>query len=213
MSCPYTSPQNGKAERMLCTTNNIVRTLMFQASMPPQYWVECLHTATYLLNHLPMKSITTSCPYTAPYNTLPTYKHLRVFWCVYYPSLSATAPHKLAPHSTWCVFISYSLDNKGYHYLDLSTNCVMISRHVIFMRPASLCSFTPSHYDYEFLSEMDLVVSPNGTRLSAGTPMTTAGGSTATKGNLTPSPPWLHGSIRRSNRLRCRGWRSDRASR
>jgi hypothetical protein len=35
MSCPYTSPQNGKAKHMLCTTNNIVRTLLFQASMPP----------------------------------------------------------------------------------------------------------------------------------------------------------------------------------
>jgi hypothetical protein len=35
MSCPYTSPQNGKAERMLRTTNNIFRTLLLQASMPP----------------------------------------------------------------------------------------------------------------------------------------------------------------------------------
>jgi len=29
MSCPYTSPQNGKAERILRTTNNIIRTLLF----------------------------------------------------------------------------------------------------------------------------------------------------------------------------------------
>jgi transposase InsO family protein len=35
MSCPYTSQQNGKAERMLRTTNNVTRTLLFQASMPP----------------------------------------------------------------------------------------------------------------------------------------------------------------------------------
>ena len=28
MSCPYTSPQNGKAERMIRTTNDVVRTLL-----------------------------------------------------------------------------------------------------------------------------------------------------------------------------------------
>jgi histone deacetylase 1/2 len=35
MSCPYTSQQNGKAERMIRTVNNVTRTLLFQASMPP----------------------------------------------------------------------------------------------------------------------------------------------------------------------------------
>jgi transposase InsO family protein len=107
MSHPYTSPKNGKVERILCTTNTNVHTLLFQASMPPQYWVESVHTATYLLNHLPTKSITASCSYTTLYNTPPTYEHLRVFGCAYYPNLSATAPHKLAPHSTLFVFIGY----------------------------------------------------------------------------------------------------------
>jgi histone deacetylase 1/2 len=34
-SCPYTSPQNGKAERIIRSINNVVRSLLFQASMPP----------------------------------------------------------------------------------------------------------------------------------------------------------------------------------
>jgi len=41
-SCPYTSAQNGKAERMLCTLNNIVCTLLIHAAMPqytgPKPW-------------------------------------------------------------------------------------------------------------------------------------------------------------------------------
>jgi hypothetical protein len=36
-SCPYTSPQNGKAECIICIVNDIVRTLLFQASMPPKF--------------------------------------------------------------------------------------------------------------------------------------------------------------------------------
>jgi hypothetical protein len=85
MSRPYTSPQNGKVGHMLHTTNNIIRTLLFQASMPPQYWLESLYTATNLLSHLPTKNITTSCPYTALYNTLPTYKYLWIIGCACYP--------------------------------------------------------------------------------------------------------------------------------
>jgi hypothetical protein len=117
---------------MLHTTNNIVRTLLFEASMPPQYWVESLHIATYLLNNLLTKTTTTSHPYTALYNTPPTYEHLWVFGCVCYPNMFATTPHKLAPRSTWCVFIGYSPDHKGYCCIDLSTNRVVISHHAIF---------------------------------------------------------------------------------
>jgi hypothetical protein len=34
MSCPYTSPQNDKVERMIRTTNDVMRTLLIQASLP-----------------------------------------------------------------------------------------------------------------------------------------------------------------------------------
>lgn len=36
-SCPHTSSQNGKAERMLRTLNNIKRTLLFHASLPHSF--------------------------------------------------------------------------------------------------------------------------------------------------------------------------------
>jgi hypothetical protein len=35
MSCPYTSPQNGKVERNIRSINNVVCSLLFQTSMPP----------------------------------------------------------------------------------------------------------------------------------------------------------------------------------
>jgi hypothetical protein len=34
MSCLYTSPQNGRAEHILCTINNMIHSLLFQASIP-----------------------------------------------------------------------------------------------------------------------------------------------------------------------------------
>jgi transposase InsO family protein len=55
MSCPYTSSQNGKVERIIRTIINVIHTLLIQASLPGRYWAEGLHTVVYLLNRLPMK--------------------------------------------------------------------------------------------------------------------------------------------------------------
>jgi len=132
MSCPYTSSQNGKAERIIRSTNNIVRCLLLQAGLPPSYWVEGLHAATYLLNRLPTKTLQYSTPHMALFATSPSYEHLRVFGCRCYPNLSATAPHKLAPRSVSCVFLGYSQHHKGYRCLDPISNKIIISRHVIF---------------------------------------------------------------------------------
>jgi hypothetical protein len=128
MSCPYTSPQNGKTECMIRTTKDVLRSFLFQASLPVRYWAESLYTATYILNLLPTKTISAPTPYFALFNTTPSYAHLRVFGCAYYPNTSTTAPHKLAPRSCRCVYLGYSSDHKGYRCLDLTTNRLLISR-------------------------------------------------------------------------------------
>jgi hypothetical protein len=107
MFCPYTSLQNGKVECTLHIINNMIYPLLFQASMLARYWVEGLHTATYLLNHLPCKVISVSSPLQSDQRLqpvcrslrcAPSYEHLRVFGCACYPNLSAQAAHKLSPN-------------------------------------------------------------------------------------------------------------------
>jgi hypothetical protein len=134
MFCPYTSPQNGKVEHILRTINNMLRSLLFQASILACYWVEGLHTTTYLLNRLTTKAINTTIPYFTLHGVAPSYEHLRVFSCACYPNLSTKAAHKLAPQSTKCVFLGYSADHKGYRCLNLTTNNIVISRHVVFYK-------------------------------------------------------------------------------
>ena len=132
MSCPYTSSQNGKAERMIRTTNDTVRTLLLQASLPACFWAESLHTSRYLLNRLPSATCPAPRPHHALFGTPPRDDHLRVFGCACYTNTTATAPHKLAPRSTLCVFLGYSPDHKGYRCYDLTSDRVLISRHVVF---------------------------------------------------------------------------------
>jgi hypothetical protein len=112
-SRPYTSQQKGRAERTLHTINNIVRSLIFQASLPLVYWADSLHTATYLLNRHPTKTLDSHTTYFALHGTQPSYTHLRVFGYACYPNLSSTAPHKLSPHSSLCVFLGYSSDHRA----------------------------------------------------------------------------------------------------
>jgi hypothetical protein len=175
MSCPYTSQQNGKAEHALRTINNIVRSLLFQASIPPAYWADSLHTATYLLNRHPTKTLGGLTPFFALHGTHPTYTHLRVFGCACYPNLSSTAPHKLSPRSSLCVFLGYSSDHKGYRCLDLHSNRIIISRHVVFdesLFPFSEMSTSPSDpATLDFLDDDDTpTMPPRPSVVVAGTP-------------------------------------------
>jgi hypothetical protein len=130
MSYPYTSLQNGKAEHIFRTINNMLRSVPFKASILARYWVEGFHTAIYLLNHLPTKAISMTSLYFTLHGVTPSYKHLRVFGCACYPNLSAIAAHKLAHWSNRYIFLGYSTDHKGYRCLDLTTNNIVVSRHV-----------------------------------------------------------------------------------
>jgi hypothetical protein len=99
---------------MICTTNDVMRSLLFQTFFLARYLVESLHAVTYLLNLLPTKAISAPSPHFALFSTTPSYIHLRVFGCDCYPNTSVTAPHKLAPRSCRCVFLGHSSEHKGY---------------------------------------------------------------------------------------------------
>jgi hypothetical protein len=197
MSCPYTSQQNGKAERSLRTINNILHSLLFQASLPPVYWVEALHTATYLVNWLPTKTLTSSTPFFHIHTTTPSYEHLKVFGCACYPNMSSTAAHKLAPRSSLCVFLGYSSEHKGYRCLELESNRILTSRHVVFddstfpFANMSTSPLTSSALDF-LLDDSDLTVPlPGATFARAGTADRAAEAPTPPHSppNAPPAPP------------------------
>jgi hypothetical protein len=155
MSCPYTSAQNGKVERVIRSINNIIRTLI-QSSVPPSFWAAALGTATYLLNIIPTKTLALSTPHFALFGHNPSYEHLRVFGCKCYPNLSAATPHKLSPRSTLCVFLGYSPHHKGYLCFDRQSNRTIISRHVVFDEtsfPFSEDSNPPTPAAFDFLDD------------------------------------------------------------
>ncbi|KAK1687068.1 hypothetical protein QYE76_047916 [Lolium multiflorum] len=92
-TCPYTSQQNGRAKRILRTINDIVRTLLFHAHIPPSFWPDALATATLLINLRPCRSHWNYTPHHLLFGSPPSYDGLHIFGCRCYPSTAATALH------------------------------------------------------------------------------------------------------------------------
>lgn len=130
LSCPDTSLQNGKVEHHIRTINNTMCTLLIHASLPPPYWVYALATSTYLHNIL--WKLQNSTPTSILYLQEPSYDHLRIFGYLCFPNLSATTTHKLSPRSTPCLFLGYPKNHRGYICMELSTNNIILYRHVVF---------------------------------------------------------------------------------
>jgi hypothetical protein len=90
----------------------------------------------------------------------PAHYHLRVFGCACYPNTSATAPHKLSPRSTRCLFLGYSPDHKGYRCLDLTSHRIIISRHVVFDEDVFPLAGSTPPTDLDSLLESDPIPLP-----------------------------------------------------
>ncbi|GJS87404.1 ribonuclease H-like domain-containing protein [Tanacetum coccineum] len=153
-SCPKTSQQNGKSERMVRTINNLIRTLLFQANLPPTFWVEALNMAVHLLNILPSTAINNDTPYTRLFEKNPDYSLLCTFGCLCYPHLYPN--HKLEPRAAPSIFLGHASNHRGYRCLELSTKKIIISRHVTFdetVFPYSSHQTTTTPTTYSFLDD------------------------------------------------------------
>jgi hypothetical protein len=132
LSCPYTSQQNEKAECILRTLNDCVRTLLIHSAAPPEFWAEALATTTHLVNRRPCRATSISTLFELLLGVPPHYGDLRVFGRLCYPNFSTTAPNKLSPRSVACVFIGYPTDHRCYRCFDIESWRVYTSRHIVF---------------------------------------------------------------------------------
>jgi hypothetical protein len=129
-SCPYTSPQNGLAERKLRHILETGLTLLAHSHLSNKYWVDSFLTAVYVINRLPTSVLQNMSPYSKLYKKAPDYQKLRVFGCLCYPLLRPYNVHKLNYRSKPCIFLGYNF--AGYKCLDPVTNKAYLSRHVVF---------------------------------------------------------------------------------
>jgi hypothetical protein len=148
VSCPHTHQQNGAIERK---HHHIVETglaLLYHASVPFRFWDDAFQTACYLINRLPTPILHNQSPFTKLFKTSPDYSLLKVFGSACWPNLRPYNSNKLQPRSLQCVFLGYSLRQRGYKCFHVSTNRLYIFHDVIFQEnsfPFLLPTTSPTH--------------------------------------------------------------------
>lgn len=81
----------------------------------------------YSLNMLPTTTLAYRAPFEVFFGFFPSNKHLRFFKCFCYPNISLLTSYSA------CVFLDPYSDHRGYHCLRLTSNTIIISRHVTFV--------------------------------------------------------------------------------
>ena len=127
-----TPQQNGKLERKHRHLLNVTRAVMFQASLPVEFWSYCPLAAGYLINRTPTAVLKGNMLYEILYNKPPPMQHLKVFGCLYHVHNQKTARDKFASRTNKSVFLGYLFGKKGWRVYNIETGIISVSRDVIF---------------------------------------------------------------------------------
>lgn len=127
-----TPQQNGVAERMNRTLNERARCMRLKCGLPKMFWAEAVNTAAFLINRGPSVALEKGIPEEAWRGKEVNLSYLKVFGCVSYVHIDATARSKLDAKSVKCTFIGYGGDDYGYRFWDDQNRVVIRSRDVVF---------------------------------------------------------------------------------
>ena len=147
-TCPYTSQQNGVAERKHRHLLDMVRTLLLAMRVPQYLWCEAVLTATYLVNRLPSAALGGAIPLhrltpAADLFSLPP----RMFGCTAFVQDHTPGLSKLAPRAQKGVFVGYSRTQKGYRVYFPDRRQYITSADVTFHEDVPYFTSTPSGDD------------------------------------------------------------------
>ncbi|KAM1357424.1 hypothetical protein ACFX2H_031230 [Malus domestica] len=132
LSLSYTPQQNGVVERKNRTVIEMAKSMLHDKGVPYYMWAEAVHTAVYLLNRCPTKSLDSITPFEAYSKRKPGIAHLKVFGSVCYVHTPSELRHKLEPKSIKGVFVGYAKCEKGYRVFDPISKRLILSRDVVF---------------------------------------------------------------------------------
>nr|GEY29421.1 retrovirus-related Pol polyprotein from transposon TNT 1-94 [Tanacetum cinerariifolium] len=106
-SMVYTQQQNAIVERKHRHLLDTARALKFHYGLPNKFWGDCVLTATYLINKMPMKILDWKTPFEMLHGEPPSYDHLRFIGCLCFSIVIKPHKDKFTPRSIKSVLIGY----------------------------------------------------------------------------------------------------------
>ena len=143
ISAPYSSAQNGLAERAIRTTIEDVRTLLRDSGLGHSYWAEAAAYSIYTRNLIPSRRHPGRIPLESFTGKRQGVNHLRVFGAKVWAKIptvhgvQVTGGSKLDPRSVACRFLGYATGAGNYKVQDVASRRVFVSRDVIFEEGSS----------------------------------------------------------------------------
>lgn len=129
---PHTPQQNGVIESKHRHLLETAKSLLFQYSLPIQFWGDFVLIATYLINIFPSNILHKKSPFEVLHSKAPSYSHLKAFGCLRYSSVSFVHRDKFKPRAIPCIFIGYPFDKKGYKLYNICFKTSFVSRDAVF---------------------------------------------------------------------------------
>jgi hypothetical protein len=106
--------------------------MLNEKNLPNYFWAEVVAIAVYIMNRTPTAAVHGMTLKEKFTSKKPNVSHFRVFGCIAYVHVPDEKRSKLDPKAEKCIFIGYSLEQKGYRCFNLSTQKLQLSIDVVF---------------------------------------------------------------------------------
>jgi hypothetical protein len=88
--------------------------MLNEKNLPNYFWAEAITTTVYIMNQTLIVVVHGMTPKEKFTCKKPNVSHLRVFSCITYMLVPNEKRSNLDPKANKCIFIGYSLEQKGY---------------------------------------------------------------------------------------------------
>jgi hypothetical protein len=137
MTAPHSPSQNGVAERMNRTLEELARAMRLAADLPVFLWEQAVSHAAYVRNRAYNSAIKTSTPYERWYGRKPDVSHLREFGAPVWILLQGQKIQpKMEAKSKRRALVGYDDGSRSVKYYNAETRSILTSRNFRFLEPS-----------------------------------------------------------------------------
>jgi hypothetical protein len=132
-SAPYHPEENGEAERVNRTINDMARVMLNNSQLPFEFWSHAQQSAAYLHNCIPHSRISPKTPIEVLFNQKPTPEFIFPFSAqalVFKPEEKRL--NKFTDHAEECFLIGYPPSGKGWLFYNKNLHTITQSANTVF---------------------------------------------------------------------------------